>query len=229
MAFRHAAWYPVPHRHWLLALLILVCTISGMQASALAAKNEAIYHGNDGAALMFNVYQNTQQVYEILEILDEKDVKATFFIGGIWAENNPDALLAIHRAGHEIGNHGYKHKLPTKVGLSAAMEEIRKTESVLYGILGTGSTLYAPPSGDFDQSTVDGAAKMQMRTILWSADTIDWRDQDAKLILSRAQEKMNETGFLLMHPTEATAKALGTIIDSLLARGIRLTTVSDAL
>lgn len=229
MAFRHAARYPVPHRHWLLALFILVCFFSSLQASALAAKHEAIYHGNDGAALMFNVYQNTQQVYEILEILDAKDVKATFFIGGIWAENNPDALLAIHLAGHEIGNHGYNHKLPTKVGLRAAMEEIRKTESVLYGILGRGSTLYAPPSGDFDRSIVDGAAKMQMRTILWSADTIDWRDQNAALILSRAQEKMDETGFLLMHPTEATVSALGDIIDSLLARGFRLTTVSDAL
>jgi peptidoglycan/xylan/chitin deacetylase (PgdA/CDA1 family) len=211
------------------AALAFVCLLTCLQSGAMAAKTQAVSQGTDGAALMFNVYQNTDQVYEILDILSDKDVKATFFVGGIWAQQNPDALLAIEQAGHEIGNHGFNHKLPTKVGNEIAMEEIRRTEAVLMGILGHGSTLYAPPAGDYNQGTVDAAADMGMITVLWSADTIDWRDQDAALILSRAQEKMADTGFLLMHPTPATVEALADIIDTLRERGLRLTTVSDAL
>ena len=84
------------------AALAFVCLLTCLQSGALAAKTQAVSQGTDGAALMFNVYQNTDQVYEILDILSDKDVKATFFVGGIWAQQNPDALLAIEQI---VGHH----------------------------------------------------------------------------------------------------------------------------
>jgi hypothetical protein len=92
---------------------------------------------------MFNVYQNTDQVYEILDILSDKDVKATFFVGGIWAQQNPDALLAIEQGGHEIGNDGFNHKLPTKVATKLPWRKSGAPKQCLW-YFGPCSTLYAP-------------------------------------------------------------------------------------
>ena len=71
----------------------------------------AIYSGNPdktNISLMINVYWGTEFIPDMLEILEENEVKATFFVGGSWANKNPQMLKAIYEAGHEIGNHGEK-------------------------------------------------------------------------------------------------------------------------
>ena len=77
-------------------------------------ENEKLYRSAGenavGVSLMFNVYWGTEEVYRILETLSKYDAKASFFIGGCWADDNVDCLRAIDSAGHEIGNHGYFHK-----------------------------------------------------------------------------------------------------------------------
>ena len=67
-------------------------------------------NSNDGVSLMFNVYSDTKSVERILEILFAHNAKATFFIGGSWADDNIDCLKKIVEGGHELGNHGYFHK-----------------------------------------------------------------------------------------------------------------------
>ena len=60
--------------------------------------------------LMFNVYENTGVVNGILDVLKDHGAKATFFVGGCWADDNSDTLKRILSEGHELGNHGYFHK-----------------------------------------------------------------------------------------------------------------------
>ena len=78
-----------------------------------AAAEENVYRrggaGTGTVCLMFNVYENTPVVYEILGILREENAKATFFVGGCWADDNEKCLNDIKAAGHETGNHGYFH------------------------------------------------------------------------------------------------------------------------
>ena len=190
---------------------------------------QPVYGGAYGASLMFNVYQNTEQVEQILDILDAYGVKASFFIGGVWAQDNQELVKRIHDEGHDVGNHGYLHKLPTKAGPETTAAEIRRTNALLEQITGAPVTLYAPPSGDFDSDTASIAAQEGCLTILWSADTIDWRDQDAGLITDRALTKTQEGGFLLMHPTQATVQALPGIIDGLREKNLLLIPVSQSL
>ena len=75
-------------------------------------ENRIYRKGNltDGVSLLFNVYSDTDAVYSILETLEKHSAKATFFVGGCWADDNVDCLNAIKSKGHEIGNHGYFHK-----------------------------------------------------------------------------------------------------------------------
>lgn len=216
-------------------LLLAVCAVVPAMMPA-ARETLAPYYSAQGAqgrcALMFNVYQNGEQVRRIADILEKYGVRASFFIGGSWAEasdENASIVLELYQEGHDIGNHGYLHRLPTQVGEGTTREEIRKTDAALTAITGERPTLYAPPSGDFNARTVEIAAEEGYVTVLWSADTIDWRDHDAALITSRALEKVTDGGFILMHPTQQTADALPAIIEGLARQGYAMDTVSALL
>ncbi|MGN1104834.1 MAG: polysaccharide deacetylase family protein, partial [Candidatus Coproplasma sp.] len=79
----------------------------------VASGGESVYYSAknaNGVSLMFNVYENTENVYKILDILDEYSAKATFFMGGCWADDNIDCVREVAKRGHEVGSHGYFHK-----------------------------------------------------------------------------------------------------------------------
>lgn len=160
---------------------------------------------------------------EMLEILKEKDVIITFFVSGKWAKNNPYLLRKIYIAGHEIQSHGYSHKLCSKISADEVIEEIRKTEEVIYELVNTKTTVFAPPSGDYDSKTVDICRKMDYILSLWSIDTIDWRaGSTASVITERVLSKELNGGIILMHPKEETVKALPLLIDAIRERNINI-------
>ena len=94
----------------LVLVLVVVATVCFLPASHPAAGVESTVYrkgtSKDGVSLMFNVYWGTEEVYGILDVLDEYEAKATFFIGGSWADDNVACLKEIAARGHEIGSHG---------------------------------------------------------------------------------------------------------------------------
>ena len=89
--------------------------------------------------------------------------------------------------------------------------------------------LFAPPSGSFSKTTLKVSKGLNYKTIMWSKDTIDWRDSDENLIISRATKNIKSGDFILMHPKTHTLNALGKIIDIINEKGYTLVTVSDCL
>ena len=190
----------------------------------------AIYNGNreyKNVSLMFNVYENTLVVNKIVEVLDEFNVKATFFVGGCWADDNGDALKKIIGSGHELANHGYFHKDHKKLSYEKNKEEISLTGVIVNALCGANLTLFAPPSGSFNETTLEAAFDLGYKVIMWSKDTIDWRDKDVSLIVSRATKNPQNGDLILMHPKEHTLSALPKIIKFYLDAGYNLTTVSE--
>lgn len=182
-----------------------------------------------GISLMFNVYWGTDEVYRILEILTEHDAKATFFIGGCWADDNVECLRAIFAAGHEIGNHGYFHKDHQKLNLLQNQKEISDCNRFIELAIGEKPTLFAPPSGAYGNDMLSACKALGMKTILWSKDTIDWRDKNASLVYTRATKNVRIGDFILMHPMEATADALGDILQYYENNSLKTVTVSENL
>ena len=188
-----------------------------------------LYNGNrqsNQVALMFNIYENGQVVEGILDLLKEKDVKATFFIGGIFATRESQVIERIFEEGHEIGNHGYLHKDHKKLSESQNIEEITATHKLIKSITGLEMNLFAPPSGSYSKTTLKVAESLNYKTIMWSKDTIDWRDSDIKTIVKRATENTISGDLILMHPKEHTLKALSQIISILEDKGLKMVTVS---
>ncbi len=182
-----------------------------------------------GVSLMFNVYWGTDEVYRILDILKTNDAKATFFIGGCWADDNVECLRAIANAGHEIGNHGYFHKDHEKLSLIENQKEISSCNEFIERVLGYKPTLFAPPSGAYGENTLNACKELSLKTILWSKDTIDWRDKNSALIYTRATKNVQLGDFILMHPMKATADALPDILDYYKNQTLPLVTVSENL
>lgn len=193
---------------------------------------EAIYFGDRNSnkvSLMVNVYWGDEFIQPMLDIFEEKNCTTTFFVGGVWASKNSEMLNKIIEYGHEIGNHGYYHKDQNKISEEENYKEISQTHQIVKSLAGVEMTLFAPPSGAYNNTTLTVATSLGYKTIMWTLDTIDWRDQDKNLITSRATKNAKGGDLILMHPTAKTLEALPDIIDTLKAKGLEIAPVTETL
>ena len=219
--------------------IALVIAITGMVAIfasggvvSTSSSSGVYYNGNkqsNNISLMINVYWGTEYLDDMLATFKAHDIQTTFFVGGVWAVKNEDYLLKIKNDGHEIANHGYHHKDHDKISEAENINQIKNTHKIVKELIDVDMNLFAPPSGAYNKTTVDVASSLGYRTIMWTRDTIDWRDHDENLIYNRAIKNASGGDLVLMHPTEATAKALPRIVDYLKNNGFNLTTVTQNL
>ena len=211
---------------------LAIFAFNNSTSMSVQADVRVIYAGDESSnnvSFMVNVYQREDLVLNMLDILDLYKVKTTFFIGGCWAVNNLDVVKEIYSRGHELGNHGFYHKDQSKLNYQENRQEIQTCHEVVKKNLGVEMTLFAPPSGAYDTATVDAASDLNYKTIMWTHDTIDWRDQDADLIFNRAINNLSNGDLILMHPTEKTVQAFANIISTAINNGFNPTTVSNCL
>ena len=218
-----------------LLIIMIAFTLSFVSFSSTyptsANTLNAIYHGNQNSknvSIMINVYWGTEYLEEIMKILLENNAQATFFIGGSWASINTDMLQKISVNGFEIGSHGYSHLDHSKIDYETNYEEIKSTHKIVKAFTGKDMTLFAPPSGAYNDTTLKVADDLGYKVIMWSKDTIDWRDKDTNLIISRATKNIKGGDLILMHPTQNTLEALPTII-SIVKTKYNLVTVTQNL
>ncbi|MBD5632656.1 MAG: polysaccharide deacetylase family protein [Clostridia bacterium] len=217
-------------------IIVLAISLVGYysgNAAAVSYKNTNLYYNgredSQEVSLTFNVYESSENVTKIMDILDEYEVKATFFIGGSWADDNVDCVREIYNRGHELGSHGYFHKDHSKMSYEANLEEIRPSVKLLEMICGKKISLFAPPSGAFCEDTLSACAYLDMKVIMWSRDTIDWRDKDVSLIIKRATQNLKAGEFILMHPKDVTVQALPEILSYIRENGLKTATISQNL
>lgn len=180
-------------------------------------------------SLLINVAWGNEYLQDMLTVLKENNVKATFFLEGRWTKNNPELAKMITEGGHEVGNHSYTHPDMKNISASATMEEIRKTNEVIKAVTGVTCVWFAPPSGSFRNETVKIASSQGMGTVMWSVDTIDWQKPSPDLLKNRVLSKAHPGAFVLMHPTEPAALALDDLIKELKKKNLQPVTVSEAL
>lgn len=217
---------------FLMFAVLIGLSVSNVKTLNVKADSRVVYAGDESknnVCFMVNVYQGEEYVRNMLEILDIYKVKTTFFIGGSWAVKNIDLVKEIYTKGHEIGNHGFYHKDQDKLDYTGNVQEIKMCHEVVSKNLGIEMTLFAPPSGAYNVTTVDAAESLSYKTIMWTHDTIDWRDQDEDLIYNRAIKNLSNGDLILMHPTKKTVEAFANIISTAINNGFNPTTVSNCL
>ncbi|MBR2030424.1 MAG: polysaccharide deacetylase family protein [Clostridia bacterium] len=195
-----------------------------------AESDKPIYKGNqqkNNISLMFNVYQGTEYIDGILQTLDKHNAKATFFVGGSWVAKNQSVLQKIVDSKNEVGNHGFLHRNHDKISLEKNKEEIYLCHDMVFKTCGVKMTLFAPPSGAFSSSTLVAAKELGYQTIMWSKDTIDWRDHDKNVIFVRATKNLSNGDLVLMHPTKETLEALDDVLAEIKRQNFEVVVVSD--
>lgn len=195
----------------------------------ISTAGEVIRNGDTSSKIISfacNVDWGSEILPSMFQIFDKNNIKITFFVTGNWAEKNPELLREMYLRGHEIGNHGYGHRLCSQIDREQVIKEIKNTEEVVRNLTGSNTVFFAPPSGDYDDRTVQICDELGYKLILWSIDTIDWKsDSTADKIKKRVVEKPLNGSIVLMHPKSETIKALPEIIDFIRSQGVEIVPV----
>lgn len=163
----------------------------------------------------------------VLDILKEKNIRATFFVLGQAAHANPYLLKRLVMEGHEIGNHSYNHDYQQR----RLVEELKQTDQEVFALTGTHTYFYRPPGGFLTKPQLETIKKNDHIVALWSVDSKDWRNPGVKQIVDNVIKNVFPGAIILLHDggyqRTQTVKALGPMIDALRDRGYRLATLSE--
>lgn len=218
-----------------LKYIIMLCTALilynvNIYAAEKMHEDKLVYSCNENTAMKiaitFDDGPHPVHTAEILDILKEFDIKATFFVVGRNAKWFPDLIKREIMEGHEIGNHTYKHVSMKNLNRQDLEKEILLSEDVLYEICEYRPKLIRPPGGRYNDRVCVSAEQLDYRIVLWTVDTEDWKKPDSEKIYKTVSEKIKSGDIVLFHDLIAgdspTPDALRKIIPELLLRGLSL-------
>lgn len=214
----------------------LICGIIFAKDIATAIKgtsNLPIYKVETEEKLVAITFDSTwgeDNTKEILNVLKKYDAKATFFLLGRWIEEFKDDAIAIHKEGHEIGNHSYKHPDFTKITSDEILKEINKCDELIYSLTGKNSTLVRVPSGAYNDTSIKTIQKANKFCVQWDADSIDWKNDGVEIEYNRVMKKVGMGSIVLFHNgAKYTPKTLDRVLSKLKNQGYKFVTVSDLI
>lgn len=180
-------------------------------------------------ALTFDDGPHRTVTRQILDILNQEGVHATYFPVGRIAERQGDLIHDFVASGHEIGNHSLTHSDLRKMDAAGARYEIAETNRILRSF-GANPVLFRPPYGRYSEELLTIARDEHMGSVLWSVDTRDWQVRNADKIVSQIKLGGLPGNVFLMHSTyPSTAQALPRVIAELKAKGCEFVTLSEWL
>lgn len=182
--------------------------------------------------LTFDDSGNERQIDELLNVLQNNQVKCTFFLTGNWVYRNPELVRRVANAGHEIANHSFSHASFMQLSDDEMINEIQATENAVFEVTGKPLLKYfRPPYGEYN-GAVDGVLKQlgYEALILWDVDTRDWTGISAASIIEEIRSHVDNGSIILFHIHGAnTVLALAKIIPELKEHGYALDRLSSAL
>ncbi|MBE6613776.1 MAG: polysaccharide deacetylase family protein [Ruminococcaceae bacterium] len=223
---------------WKKAVLLLAGLLILPQITRASGVTDDVYFycntgGEKKIALTFDDGPHPVYTREILEILDSYGIPATFFIIGVNAEQYPELVQAELAAGHEIGNHTYRHLNLQREAYETVRGEILETENLLGEMTEQRLHLFRPPGGLYCDAVCRAAAELEYTVILWSVDTRDWAHPSVEDIVENVMTNADSGDIILFHDYVSghspTPEALRRILPELIARGYQFVTVSELL
>lgn len=229
---------------YLLAIMTVVVLFAGVniiykeeegsiQTSALSSRMLPIYNVDTKEkkiALTMNCAWNADDIDTILSVLDENETKITFFMVGEWVDKYKEAVKKIADKGHELANHSDTHPHVNKLTYEKNMEQIDLCNKKISNITGKEPTLYRGPYGEYNNTVIKAADKMEMKTIQWNLDTLDYKGLTGDKMWERLKDKLTNGSIILMHNgTEHTKDSLGMLIKNIKSKGYEIVPVSELI
>jgi peptidoglycan/xylan/chitin deacetylase (PgdA/CDA1 family) len=236
--FSIGAWL-APARVLLLALSLAGSATARADQPSVPVSDAAVVRGDPSLAnlaLVFNVGAGFEPATAILDALAERQLHATFFVMGWWADRHPDWLRQIADAGHEIASHGHSIFDLTQASDAEVRADLESADASISAVTGrTTRPLWSPSAGYHNARVRAIAASLGYRPILWTVDAADWTpDATPESVYSHIVNGASNGAIIVLHfdsPTtrESTAQVLPAAIETLQGAGYRLVTVTELL
>lgn len=182
-------------------------------------------NGKKYIALTFDDGPSKKVTPRVLSILKKHNAKATFYMLGRSVEEAPTTAKAVAKAGHEIGNHSYKHANLSTMTPAQAYKDITKTNNIIKKHTGAEPLTIRPPYGARNHGL---EKQLSQPTILWSIDTLDWKTLNPASTLAQVKQHAYPGAIVLMHDIHpTTADALDSVLTYLEQQGYQFVTISQ--
>ena len=217
--------------------LLAFCYLGPLQDNAttvLAVKRElpiySVEREDKVISISFDASWGGDQTMGILDLLDEYNAKATFFLVGIWVDKYPELVKEIYDRGHEIGNHSDSHPHMTQISESKMRQELDGMSDKLEAITGERPTLFRPPYGDYNNAVVTVSRAEGYECVQWSVDSLDWKNRGVQDLVTRATKNVQAGDIILFHnDSQYILDALPTVLKTYQEQGFTLIPVGEIL
>ena len=178
-------------------------------------------------AITFDYGPSAKYTPQLLDGLKERNVKASFFVIGKMAEENPKLIQREKEEGHLIGNHTYNHVDISKISDEDAVSEIQKTNQVIEKVTKDNVEYLRAPFGSWKKNLV---GRMNVFPVAWSVDPLDWTTENADEIVNKVVTEVKENDIILLHDCyQSSVDAALRIIDILRKEGYEFVTVDKLI
>ena len=219
------------------ALAVICCIGLNFEAVADVYNNEStrklpVYGVDCGeekkVALTFDAAWGADKTQGILDTLNEYGATGTFFLVGFWVDDYPEMVKTIDEAGCEIGTHSNTHPDMAKLSANEVKEELSTSIEKIEAVTGKEVTLFRAPFGSYNNTLLDSAEELGLKTIQWDVDTLDWKGLSGSEMNNRVLSKVKNGSIILMHNnSDNIIEGLRLILLSLQNMGYKIGSVSD--
>lgn len=187
-------------------------------------------------ALTFDDAPDANFTPQVLDVLKQEGVKATFFLVGNRIEAHPEIVRRMVQEGHVIGNHSYDHANLPKLTDAEFRDQIVKTDKLIREFTGNAPTYVRPPYGNVNEGQIQWLASQHKKIVNWNVDSLDWKGLSAEQVESNILAQVRPGSIILQHAAggtgedlSGTVNALPHVIQKLRAEGLKLVTISELL
>ena len=179
-------------------------------------------------AISFDAAWGADKTQKIIEVLKEFNAGATFFLVGFWVDDYPEMVKEIDANGFEIGTHSNTHPDMTKLSSSTIKSELETSLAKIKALTEQEIRLFRAPFGAYNNALIETAEKMNLKTIQWDVDSLDWKGLSANEITKRVLAKVKNGSIILMHNNaDNVVDALRLTLSRLQVAGYKVTSISD--
>ena len=181
-------------------------------------------------SVTFDASWGGDKTLQILDLLDQYNAKATFFLVGIWVDKYPELVKEIAARGHEIGNHSDSHAYFTQISEAKIRSELDSCSDKIEALTGVRPTLFRPPYGDYNSKVVTIVRDEGYECVQWSVDSLDWKNRGVDDLIKRATTNVQSGDIILFHnDSQYIVEALPAILSHYQAQGFQMIPAKDIL
>lgn len=190
----------------------------------------SVERDNKTVALSFDAAWGNEDTQQLIDILNDHGVKATFFLVGQWVDRYPESVKALAEAGMDVMNHSDDHAHFSQLSEQDIISNVNACNDKIEAITGTRPTLFRCPYGEYDNHVVSAVNSMGMHVIQWNVDSLDWKELSAQEITARVTKQVVPGSIILFHNAALhTPEALPGIIEYLQQEGYEILPVSQLI